>query len=50
MARWKIALKTLMLTLAFAAGNAGAEPADRNITVDGLRIHYLEWGPRTSRH
>jgi len=27
----------------------GAEPAERCATVNGLRIHYLEWGNRGNR-
>ena len=33
-----------MITLALAAGAAHAQPVDRHVTVNGLRIHYLEWG------
>ena len=33
-----------MLTSTLAAGNASAEPVDRNITGNGVRIHYLDWG------
>ncbi|MDB5811546.1 MAG: hypothetical protein JWN94_3668 [Betaproteobacteria bacterium] len=44
MARWKTVLEILMLTTTLVTGAQGAEPADRNVTVNGLRIHYLEWG------
>ena len=44
MARWKLFLEVLMLTSTLAAGGAHAEPADRNVTVNGIRIHYLDWG------
>jgi pimeloyl-ACP methyl ester carboxylesterase len=37
-------LEVLMVTFALAAGDAGAQPVDRDITVNGLRIHYLDWG------
>ena len=37
-------LAVLMVTLALSAGVAHAQPADRFATVNGLRIHYLEWG------
>ena len=33
-----------MVTLALAAGVSHAQPVDRHVTVNGLRIHYLEWG------
>ncbi|MEO7729111.1 MAG: alpha/beta hydrolase [Burkholderiales bacterium] len=33
-----------MATIALMAGAARAEPADRNVTVNGIRIHYLDWG------
>jgi len=36
-------LETLILSATLAA-TAAAQPADRNITVNGLRIHYLESG------
>jgi pimeloyl-ACP methyl ester carboxylesterase len=45
MVRWKILLEILMLTTTLAAGVAGAAPVDRDITVNGLKIHYLDWGP-----
>lgn len=32
------------MTSTLLAGNAGAAPADRIISVNGLAIHYLEWG------
>jgi pimeloyl-ACP methyl ester carboxylesterase len=42
---WKKSfLEVLMLTLTFAAGAAVAQPADREVSVNGLRIHYLDWG------
>src|SRR4051812_13559398 len=40
MVRWMMYLGLLMLTTSITQG---AEPADRNVTVNGLRIHYLEW-------
>jgi esterase len=43
MVRWKIILEILMLTT-MLGGVAGATPADRNVTVNGLNIHYLDWG------
>ena len=33
-----------MVTIAFGAGAAAAQPTDREVTVNGLRIHYLDWG------
>ncbi len=33
-----------MVTLALAAGDSRAQPVDRNVTVNGIRIHYLDWG------
>ena len=44
MVRWKIILEIVMLTT-MLGGVAGAAPADRNVTVNGLNIHYLDWGP-----
>jgi pimeloyl-ACP methyl ester carboxylesterase len=44
MQSWKIFLGALTMALALAAGDSRAQPADRNITVNGLRIHYLDWG------
>ena len=41
MARRQLFLGILMLTTTLAAG---AAPADRNVTVNGLNIHYLDWG------
>src|SRR5262245_45738415 len=32
------------LILVFATVSQSQQPADRFITVNGLRIHYLEWG------
>ena len=43
MVRWKIILEILMLTT-MLGGVAGAAPPDRNVTVNGLNIHYLDWG------
>ena len=43
MVRCKILLEILMLTTTLA-GAAGAAPVDRNVTVNGLNIHYLDWG------
>jgi pimeloyl-ACP methyl ester carboxylesterase len=43
MVRWKVILEILMLTT-MLGGVAGAAPADRNVTVNGLNIHYLDWG------
>jgi esterase len=37
-------LEVLMVTLALSAGVSHAQPVDRFVTVNGLRIHYLEWG------
>ena len=37
-------LAVLMVTFAVSAGVAHAQPVDRFATVNGLRIHYLEWG------
>ena len=34
----------LVLALILSASTLDAQPADRFITVNGLRIHYLEWG------
>jgi esterase len=47
--RFGRALEVLMVALALAAGVAHAQPVDRNITVNGLRIHYLEWGSAGKR-
>ena len=44
MARWKLVLRTFIMTSTLIAGNAGAAPAEREITVNNLKIHYLEWG------
>jgi len=43
MLRCKIILEIVMLTT-MLGGVAGAAPADRNVTVNGLNIHYLDWG------
>ena len=37
-------LATLMLALALCTGGSYAQPVDRFAMVNGLRIHYLEWG------
>ena len=37
-------LEVLAVTIGFMAGGAGAAPVDRTITVNGLKIHYVEWG------
>jgi pimeloyl-ACP methyl ester carboxylesterase len=37
-------LGVLMATLVFSGGASHAQPLDRFVTVNGLRIHYLEWG------
>ena len=37
-------LAVLMAGLAVSAGVSHAQPVDRFATVNGLRIHYLEWG------
>jgi esterase len=34
----------MMVTLALSLGSAHAQPLDREITVNGLRIHYVDWG------
>ena len=44
MVRWKTILEILMLTSILAGGGADAAPADRKVTVNGLDIHYLDWG------
>lgn len=40
---WSV-LAVLVFTLALSAGVTHAQPADRFATVNGLRIHYLDWG------
>jgi pimeloyl-ACP methyl ester carboxylesterase len=35
--------------MAAMSSTEGAEPAERYATVNGLRIHYLEWGNRGNR-
>jgi len=40
---WTV-LAILVVTLAVSAGVAHAQSADRFATVNGLRIHYLDWG------
>lgn len=37
-------LEILMIALVLNPGPAIAQPLDRQATVDGLRIHYLDWG------
>jgi esterase len=37
-------LAVLMVTLVLSAGVSQAQSVDRFATVNGLRIHYLEWG------
>ena len=37
-------LEIMMVTLALSLGSAHAQPLDREVTVNGLRIHYLDWG------
>jgi esterase len=37
-------LAVVMVGLAVSASVSHAQPADRSVTVDGLRIHYLDWG------
>jgi pimeloyl-ACP methyl ester carboxylesterase len=37
-------LEIIMLNLAFGLGPAQAQPLDREVTVNGLRVHYLDWG------
>src|SRR3982751_2832409 len=44
MTRWKLSLEILMLTTLLVSGAAGAAPVDREVTVNGLKIHYLDWG------
>src|ERR1700750_2314302 len=44
MARWQKLLEIFIMTSTLIAGNAGAAPAEREITVNNLKIHYLEWG------
>ena len=39
----RIVLSTLLAFFVFAATSA-AQPVDRFVTVNGLRIHYVEWG------
>lgn len=39
---------TLLAALLLVAGGAAAQPADRFLTVDGLRIHYVEWNPESA--
>jgi esterase len=37
-------LEVLMVTSALSSGVLHARPDDCNVTVNGLRIHYLDWG------
>ena len=37
-------LGILMVTLALGADVSQAQPADKFVTVNGLQIHYLDWG------
>jgi esterase len=37
-------LEILMVALALHLGSANAQPLDREVTVSGQRIHYLDWG------
>jgi hypothetical protein len=48
MLRCKIILEIVMLTT-MLGGVAGAAPADRNVTVNGLNIHYLDGARPASR-
>ena len=42
--RSRHAVAAWVLFVVFLAGEARAEPADRFVTVNGIRIHYLDWG------
>jgi esterase len=48
MMRLSTVLRFLAVVLGFTI-SAAAQPADKFITVDGLRIHYLEWGSPNSQ-
>src|SRR6266536_105611 len=37
-------LKTSFLAAVIALTFQSSQPSDRFVTVDGLRIHYLDWG------
>ena len=37
-------LAVLIVTLSLSTGVSYAQPVDRFVTVNGLRIHYLDWG------
>src|SRR5450759_1747313 len=37
-------LEIMMVTLALSLGSAHAQPLEREVTVNGLRIHYVDWG------
>ena len=39
-------LGILIVTVALAACAAHAQPVDHNVTVNGMRIHYLDWGTK----
>src|SRR5688572_28852203 len=41
-------LFTACAILLLVAGAATAQPVDRFVTVNGLRIHYVDWGPSPS--
>ena len=38
----------LLAALLLFAGTAAAQPVDRFVTVDGMRIHYVEWNPESA--
>lgn len=44
MTRWLRIVEVFIMTITLTAGNAGAAPVDRTIAVNGLNIHYVEWG------
>ena len=37
-------LEVLAVSISLATAGAGAAPVDRTIAVNGLKIHYVEWG------
>lgn len=37
-------LEVLAVTISLTTAGAGAAPVDRTIAVNGLKIHYVEWG------
>jgi len=43
---WGCVLLVLIVTLAFSSVVLHAQPVDRFVIVNGLRIHYLDWGAR----